>query len=84
MAQQCFICAKTKQVGRQSRHHRGVAGKQWAKRAQKTARLYKANLHPVTIDGVRMTLCAKCIKKLRKEQAEAQKEAPQKTATTTA
>jgi len=68
MAQKCFICAKRKRVGRQSRHHRGVAGKQWLKRAQKTARLYKVNLHPVTINGRRMVLCTKCIKKLRREQ----------------
>jgi ribosomal protein L28 len=76
MPQECFICTKKKQVGRQSRHHRGVAGKQWLKRAQKTTRLYKANLHPVTIDGVRMTLCAKCIKRLRREQKLAKEETP--------
>jgi ribosomal protein L28 len=81
MPRECFICAKKKQVGRQSRHHRGVAGKQWAKRAQKTARLYKANLHPVTIDGVRMTLCAKCIKKLRREQKLAKEETSKTVAT---
>lgn len=78
MPQECFVCGKKKQVGRQSRHHRGVAGKQWLKRAQKTARLYKPNLHPITIDGVRMILCAKCIKKLRREEKLAKEETPKK------
>jgi len=36
MANRCLICDKKKQVGVSSRHHRGVAGKQWMKRAQKT------------------------------------------------
>ena len=68
MSQQCYICNKTRQIGRQSRHRRGVAGKQWAKRAQKTVRIFKANLHPVTINGVQMLLCMKCLKRIKKEQ----------------
>lgn len=67
MAKVCDICAKKKQIGRQSRHKRGVAGRQWAKRAQKTARTFEPNLQPITINGERMTLCAKCIKKIKKE-----------------
>ncbi|HUW24193.1 MAG TPA: L28 family ribosomal protein [Patescibacteria group bacterium] len=74
MPQRCEICAKIKRVGRQSRHHRGVAGRQWMKRAQKTVRVFKPNLHPVTLNGVKMTLCAKCIKKLRQEQKLAKEE----------
>jgi ribosomal protein L28 len=69
MARVCFICAKKQQIGRQSRHHRGVAGKQWMKRAQSTTKIFKANLHPKTINGVKMLLCTRCIKKINKEQA---------------
>jgi len=71
MSRVCFICAKKQKIGRQSRHHRGVAGKQWMKRAPETVRVFKPNLHPITIGGLRMTLCAKCIKKIKKERAEA-------------
>ncbi len=74
MARQCDLCAKRKQIGRQSRHKKGVAGKQWAKRAQKTTRLYQINLHPATVNGQRMILCAKCVKKLRREQKLAHEE----------
>lgn len=70
MSQQCFICAKARQIGRQSRHKRGVAGKQWAKRAQKTVKVFKPNLHPATINGVQMLLCMKCLKRIKKEQAD--------------
>ncbi len=68
MSKVCDRCGKKKQIGRQSRHKRGVAGRQWAKRAQKTVRVFKANLHPITINGSRMMLCAKCIKFLKKEK----------------
>ncbi|MGI5826192.1 MAG: large ribosomal subunit protein bL28 [Patescibacteria group bacterium] len=74
MAQVCYICNKLKQVGRQSRHHKGVAGKQWAKRAQETTKVFKPNLHPKTINGVRMILCAKCIKRIKAEQLAQQEE----------
>lgn len=74
MPQVCFICEKQKQVGRISRHKRGVAGKQWAKRAQKTVKVFKANLHPKTIDGVKVLLCAKCIKRINAEQLLARKQ----------
>jgi len=68
MSKVCDICGKKKQIGRQSRHKRGVAGRQWAKRAQKTVRVFEPNLQPITINGVRMTLCTKCIKLLKKEK----------------
>lgn len=68
MAQVCDICRKLKQVGRQSRHRKGVAGKQWAKRAQMTTKVFKPNLQPKKINGVKMTLCTRCIKRIKKEQ----------------
>jgi len=68
MSQRCAVCAKTKQIGRISRHRRGVAGRQWAKRAQKTTKVFKPNLRPITLGGVKTVICMKCYKKLRKEQ----------------
>ncbi|MGB9637330.1 MAG: large ribosomal subunit protein bL28 [Microgenomates group bacterium] len=67
MSRVCDLCGKKKQIGRQSRHRKGVAGKQWAKRAQKTVRVFKPNLQSVTINGKKMTLCTKCLKLMKKE-----------------
>lgn len=72
MSRVCDICSKKRQVGRQSRHKKGVAGKQWAKRAPKTVRIFKPNLQNATIDGKKMRLCAKCLKKIKKEKTSAQ------------
>ncbi len=77
MGRICYLCQKSKQIGRQSRHKKGVAGKQWAKRAQKTTRVFKANLQSVTIDGKRMLLCTKCIKLLKQNKPQG---GPQETA----
>ncbi|OGG11795.1 hypothetical protein A2Z00_01870 [Candidatus Gottesmanbacteria bacterium RBG_13_45_10] len=69
MAYQCDICSKKTHAGRQHRHHAGVAGGQWKRRAQKTLRSHAPNLHMVTlpIKGVmtRVKACAKCIKRVR-------------------
>lgn len=65
MANRCDVCDKTKAYGMQSRHRKGVAGKQWAKRAQKTVKMFAPNIQHAKIDGVKMTLCAKCLKKIR-------------------
>lgn len=65
MSRVCQLCAKRKQYGRQSRHKKGVAGKQWLKRAQSTLRIYDVNLQHATIDGQKMLLCAKCLKLLK-------------------
>ncbi len=77
MSQICDLCSKKKQIGRQSRHKKGVAGKQWAKRAPRTLRVFKPNLQHVTIEGTKMLLCAKCIKLLKQEKSQG---TPQKTA----
>lgn len=68
MSGRCSVCGKKSQVGRQSRHHRGVAGKQWMKRAQKTVRVFKPNLQWATLDGIRLKVCAKCLKLVKKEK----------------
>ena len=71
MALICEICGKGTSVGRRKRHKRGVAGKRWLKRAQKTPRLFKPNLQAVTLkikgEKRRMRICTKCLKKIKKE-----------------
>jgi len=56
-------------MGRSQKHHRGVAGKRWRKRAQVTPRLFRINLQKktVVIGGVskQMRLCTKCIKRIK-------------------
>lgn len=70
MAYICDNCEKGIVHGRQSTHHRGVAGKRWKKRAQKTPRLFKPNLQKIAVmvngKSVQMRLCASCISKFRK------------------
>jgi len=67
----CDNCGKTTVAGRSQRHGRGVAGKRWKKRAQKTIRVFKPNLQKVSVvlSGKRlsMKLCAKCIKRFKKD-----------------
>jgi ribosomal protein L28 len=67
MSNRCQICDKSKQFGEQSRHHRGVAGKQWSKRAQRTLKIFKPNLQWATIDGLRIKVCSKCRKLIVKD-----------------
>ena len=61
MAFACDNCGKGIIFGRTSSHARGVAGKRWKKRAQKTARLFKPNIQ--MYKG--MKLCTDCISKLK-------------------
>ena len=61
----CDCCSKGKVQSVQSRHRKGVAGKQWARRAQKTLRVFSPNLQSATIDGVKVKLCTKCLKRLK-------------------
>jgi len=67
----CEKCAKSTVTGRSQQHKRGVAGKRWKKRAQKTPRTFKPNLQKIAVmvAGVKQTmkLCAKCIKRFEKE-----------------
>ncbi len=69
MAYRCELCEKKTRAGRSSRHHPGVAGQQWKRRAQKTLRTFKPNLHVVTLPlgGVmtRVKACTSCIKRVR-------------------
>jgi ribosomal protein L28 len=65
MTKKCMICGKTAVVGSSKQHRRGVAGKRWKKRVTPTPRLFKPNLQKY--NG--KLLCAKCIKRLKKEKA---------------
>ncbi len=71
MSYRCFYCHKGNWLGKRSQHHKGVAGGTWKHRAQKTPKLFKANLHKVKllIEGTikRVKLCTDCISKLRKD-----------------
>jgi ribosomal protein L28 len=71
MAYICDNCDKAIVYGRQSTHGRGVAGKRWKKRAQKTLKIFKPNLQKiaVTVNGVKsqMKLCTGCISRFRIE-----------------
>jgi ribosomal protein L28 len=71
MARICDRCGKSSVVGRSQRHKRGVAGKRWRKRVQATRRIFKPNLQIVTVKTnqgeQKLKLCAKCIKRLKKE-----------------
>jgi len=67
----CYSCGKSVLFGRSHTHHRGVAGGRWKKRAPKTRRIFRPNLQKLTIleEGKekRVKLCAKCIKKIKKD-----------------
>lgn len=71
MAYRCDLCSKGKSFGLSHRHHRGVAGGQWKKRAQKTAKLALPNLHTLRfeIGGVKKIwkLCTKCQRLIKEE-----------------
>lgn len=69
MALKCDMCSKHSVAGGTHKHHRGVAGGQWKRRATHTKRTINVNLHWVSLpmNGVmtRFHACAKCIKRVR-------------------
>lgn len=77
MAYRCDLCDKKTHAGRRNRHHPGVAGQRWKHRAQRTIRVFKPNLHWITLPlngaSTRVHACTKCIKRvkfdLRKKEA---------------
>lgn len=70
MAYQCFNCGKGNKMSVRSQHHKGVAGGSWKHKAQKSVKLFRANLHvrKLLVDGIvtRIKLCSDCISLLRK------------------
>lgn len=73
----CYHCGKGLLYGRSHTHHRGVAGGRWKKRAPKTQRIFKANLVRLSIiekgKAVRIRLCTKCLKRIRKDITDGKK-----------
>jgi len=74
---ECYHCGKGVMHGRSHTHHRGVAGGRWKKRAPKTAKLFRPNLQPTVIlhlgKEVRVKLCTKCIKRVKKDIVDGKK-----------
>jgi ribosomal protein L28 len=70
----CANCGKSTVIGKSGVHRYGGG---WARRAQKTSRIWKANLHhaKLTINGKTKTvwLCTKCLRKAKKEAVESKK-----------
>lgn len=77
MNNQCYHCGKTVLFGRSHTHHRGVAGGRWKKRAPKTRRIFRVNFVRLSIleKGFkkRVKLCAKCLKRVKKDMKEGKK-----------
>lgn len=71
MAYVCFNCLKRNRVSRRSQHHKGVAGGAWKHKAQKSRKVFRANLHSVRVfrDATieRVKLCTDCISLLHKK-----------------
>jgi ribosomal protein L28 len=67
----CDICNKKSEVGRTSRHRRGVASKKFLHKAAKKRKVFKPNLQKITYyeAGKQVTkiLCSSCIKRLKKD-----------------
>lgn len=68
--------------GLQHKHHPGVAGGRWKKRAPKTQKIFKPNLHVahITVGGnkKKVRLCTKCLRiaKERMKEIKVSKESP--------
>ena len=93
MAFKCDMCLKGVMVGKQHKHHPGVAGGRWKKRAPKTQKIFKPNLHFARIlvgnSYKRLRLCTKCLRRAKEAMKESQKSVlveiiPQEQATLTA
>lgn len=69
MGAKCALCSKGIMIGRQHKHHPGVAGGRWKKRAPKTQKIFRPNLHAahIAIGGMRrkVKLCTKCLRRAR-------------------
>lgn len=85
MAYRCDSCGKGSMVGKQHKHHPGVAGGRWKKRAPKTPKLFRPNLHAyrMLIGTTRQSLklCTKCLRRAKEAvaqlKAKPQEETPQ-------
>lgn len=88
MAFICDLCGKGKMIGRQHKHHPGVAGGRWKRRAPKTQKTFKPNLHwaRIAIDGgmKKVRLCTKCLRRAKEAMKEKQTIVVPQTASQTA
>lgn len=73
MAYKCDLCGKGKMYGLQHRHHAGVAGNRWNRRAPKTPKVFKPNLHVAHIEDhgmkKKVKLCTKCLRMVKNANA---------------
>lgn len=73
MAYRCDRCGKGSFRGHNVKHHRGVAGGQWKRKAPKTKKVSKPNLQTAWVveagQRVKKRLCTRCLKMVKKEQA---------------
>lgn len=71
MAYICLNCGKGSWISKRSQHHKGVAGGAWKHKAQKSRKVFRANLHQmrVVLDDTRqkVKLCSNCLSKLKKD-----------------
>jgi ribosomal protein L28 len=71
MAYICFNCGKGNWISERSQHHKGVAGGSWKHKAQKSRKVFRANLRRmrVNLDDTitRVKLCTDCLSKLKKQ-----------------
>lgn len=78
MAYKCDMCGKGRMVGSQHKHHKGVAGGRWIRRAPHTQKIFQPNLHMARImmgtTRKRLKLCTKCLRIAR--ETEKQQQAP--------
>ncbi len=65
MANRCDNCGKGRTIGKSGAHKYG--GK-WAMRAVKKTKIWKPNLQSFTVNGKKMKLCTKCIKRIKFDQ----------------
>jgi len=64
MAQKCDLCEKKKTLGVSGAHQYGG---NWAMRAPKKTKIWKPNLQSYTLNGKKMKLCTRCIKRVKFE-----------------
>lgn len=66
MAVECYLCHKGVMTGKQHKHHPGVAGGRWKRRAPKTQKRFIPNLHSAHIligtVSKKVRLCTKCLR----------------------
>lgn len=61
-------------IGRQHKHHPGVAGGRWKRRAPKTLKVFKPNLHAAHVmvgnNLKKVRLCTKCLRRAKENMKE--------------